>query len=82
MFKRKIVRKIFGPSKYLNGMWRIKTNELLDELLHRKNIIRFVESQRLKWLVHVERMPKERELTRSGERNPKNAQKQFLYCAF
>ena len=28
----------------------------LDELIQRKNIIRFIKSQRLKWLGHVERM--------------------------
>jgi hypothetical protein len=63
-FKRKILRKIFGPTKELNGLWRIKTNEELDDLIQQKNIIRFIKSQRLKWLGHVERMPKEREVTR------------------
>jgi hypothetical protein len=58
------LRKIFGPTKELNGLWRIKTNEELDVLIQRKNIIRFIKSQRLKWLGHVERMPKEREVTR------------------
>jgi hypothetical protein len=51
-------------SKKLNGPWRIKTNEELDDLIQRKNIIRFIKSQRLKWLGNVERMPKEREVTR------------------
>ena len=60
IFERKILRKIFGP----NGLWRIKTNEELDELIKRKNIIRFIKSQRLKWLGHMERMPNEREVTR------------------
>jgi len=36
----------------------------MDELIRRKNIIRFIKSQRLKWLVHVERMRNEREVTR------------------
>jgi hypothetical protein len=27
IFERKILRKIFGPTKELNGLWRIKTNE-------------------------------------------------------
>jgi peptidoglycan/xylan/chitin deacetylase (PgdA/CDA1 family) len=53
------LRKIFGPTKELNGLWRNETNEELDEL------IRFIKSQRLKWLGHVERMPKEREVTRN-----------------
>ena len=35
---------------------------LLDEFIQRKNIIRFIKSQRLKWLGHVERMQKEREV--------------------
>jgi hypothetical protein len=64
IFERKILRKIFGPTKEVNGLWRIKTNEELDELIKRKNIIRFIKSQRLKWLGHVERMPNEREVTR------------------
>ena len=64
IFERKILRKIFGPTKEVNGLWRIKTNEELDELIKWKNIIRFIKSQRLKWLGHVERMPNEREVTR------------------
>jgi hypothetical protein len=48
IFERKILRKTFGPTKELKGLWRIKTNEELDELIQRK-IIRFIKSQRLKW---------------------------------
>jgi hypothetical protein len=40
-------RKIFGPTKELNGLWRIKTNEELDDLIQQKNIIRFIKFQRL-----------------------------------
>ena len=64
IFERKILRKIFGPTKEPNGLWRIKTNEELDESIQRKNIIRFIKSQRLKWLGHIERMQKEREVTK------------------
>ena len=64
IFERKILRKIFGPTKEPNGLWRIKTSEELDELIQRKNIIRFIKSQRLKWLGHIERMQKEREVTK------------------
>jgi hypothetical protein len=31
VFERKILRKIFGPTKEDNGIWRIKTNKELDE---------------------------------------------------
>jgi hypothetical protein len=58
IFEGKILRKIFGPPKELNGLWRIKTNEELNDPRQQKNIIRFIKSQRLKWLDHVERMPK------------------------
>ena len=64
VFERKILRKVFGPTKELHGLWKIKTNERLDKQIQRKNIIRFITSQRLKWLSHVERMPKQREVTR------------------
>jgi hypothetical protein len=36
----------------------------LDKQIKQKNIIRFIKSQRLKCLGHVERMPNEREVTR------------------
>jgi hypothetical protein len=54
----------------MTALWRIKTNEELDDLIQRKNIIRFIKSQRLKWLGHVERMQKEREVTRTYKWKP------------
>jgi hypothetical protein len=59
-FERKMLRKIFEPTKQLNGLWRIKTNADLDDLIQRNNIIRFIKCQRLKWLGRVERMPKKK----------------------
>jgi hypothetical protein len=70
IFKRKILRKIFEPTKKLNGLWRIKTNEELNDLIQRNNIIGFIKSQRLKRLGHVERIPKEREVTRIHKLKP------------
>jgi hypothetical protein len=64
IFERKILRKIFGPTKESNGPWRIKTNEELDELIQQQNVIGFIKSQLIKWLGNVERMPQEREITR------------------
>jgi hypothetical protein len=64
IFERKILTKIFGPTRELNDLWRIITNEELDELIQLKSIIRFIKSQRLKWFGLVERMSKEREVTR------------------
>jgi hypothetical protein len=64
IFGRKILRKIFGPTKELNGLWRIKINGELDDLIQQKYIMMFIKYQRIKWLGHVERMPKNREVTR------------------
>jgi hypothetical protein len=57
MFERKILRKIFGPTKEDNGNWRIKTNIEMDELIKLQNIINYVKAQRLSWFGHTNRMP-------------------------
>ena len=47
VFERKILWKIFGPTKEANGVWRIKTNKELDELIKHRNITSYVKAQRL-----------------------------------
>ena len=37
--ERKVLRKIFGPTKEADDTWRIKTNGELDKLIRQKNII-------------------------------------------
>ena len=56
VFERRILRKIYGPTLDNNGTWRIKTNEELEMLIKKKNIVRFIKSQRLRWAAHVIRM--------------------------
>ena len=55
VFERKILRRIFGPTK-VNQIWRIKTNEELDKLIKHKNIVNYMKAQRLSWFGHVQRM--------------------------
>jgi len=57
VFEMKILRKIFGPTKEANGIWRIETNKELDELIKHWNIINYVKAQRLRWFGHTNRMP-------------------------
>ena len=57
VFERKILRIIFGSIKEANGIWRIKTNRDLDELIKHRNIINYVKAQRLSWFGHINRMP-------------------------
>ena len=49
------LRRIFGPTKE-NQIWRTKTNEELDKLIKRKNIVNYIKAQRLSWFGHVQRM--------------------------
>ena len=57
VLERKILRKIFGPTKEANGIWRIKTNNELDELIKHRNTINYVKAQRLSRFGHTNRMP-------------------------
>jgi hypothetical protein len=56
VFERKLLRRIFGPTRE-NQIWRVKTNEELDKLIKHKNIINYIKAQRLSWFGHVQRMP-------------------------
>jgi len=41
VFERKILKRIFGPTKE-NQIWRVKTNEEIDKLIKHKNIINYI----------------------------------------
>jgi len=56
VFERKILRRIFGPTKE-NQIWRVKIIAELDKLIKHKNIINHIKAQRLSWFGHVQRMP-------------------------
>ena len=56
-FERKILREIFGPTKEDNGIWGIKTNKELHELINHRNVIIYVKAQILSWFGHINRMP-------------------------
>jgi hypothetical protein len=55
-FERRVMRKIFGPTRSDDGYWRIKTNPDINDILKGQNIIGFIKKQRLKWLGLVECM--------------------------
>jgi hypothetical protein len=52
-----VIRIIFGPTKAVNCIWRIKTNKVLDELIKHRNIINYVKAQILSWFGHTNRKP-------------------------
>jgi hypothetical protein len=44
VFKRKILRRIFGPTQKANGEWRLQTNEELEKAINNENIVRYIKS--------------------------------------
>jgi len=54
--ERKIMRKIFGPTRTDYGYWRIKTNQEINGILKGQNIFGVIKKQRLNWLGHFERI--------------------------
>jgi hypothetical protein len=57
VFERKLLRKIYGPTREKDGTWRIKSNEELNRLTGNENIINYIKAQRLALFGHVHRMP-------------------------
>jgi hypothetical protein len=55
VFERKILQKIYGLVKE-NELWRIRRNDESEDIIMGENIVRFIKSQRIRWLGHVERM--------------------------
>ena len=44
VFERKVLRRIYGPTKETDGTWRIKSNEELYRLTGNKNIINYIKA--------------------------------------
>ena len=70
VFDRRVLRKIEGPTQDNDGAWRIKTNEELENLIKKKNIVRFIKSQRLCLAAHVIRMETTRTVRKLTEWEP------------
>jgi hypothetical protein len=57
VFERKVLRRIYRPTKEKDGTWWIKLNEELNRLTGNKNIINYTKVQRLAWFRYVHHMP-------------------------
>jgi hypothetical protein len=52
--KNEMLRKIFGPKRDdVTGEWRKLHNEELNELYSPTNIVRVINSRRVRWAGHV-----------------------------
>ena len=56
VFERKVLSRIYGPTKEKDCTWRIKWSEEVNRLTGNKNIINCIKAQRLVWFGHVRRM--------------------------
>jgi hypothetical protein len=56
VFENRILRRIFGPKRDENGEWRRLHNEELHSLYRSPNIVRVINSRRLRWAGHVAKM--------------------------
>jgi hypothetical protein len=45
IFERKVMRKIFGPTRSDDGYWRIKTNQEINDILKGQNINWFIKKK-------------------------------------
>jgi hypothetical protein len=55
------LRRIFGPKRdEVTGEWRKLHNEELHDLYSSRNIVRVINSRRMRWAGHVARMGEKR----------------------
>jgi hypothetical protein len=60
VFENRVLRKIFGPKREVNGSWRKLHNDELHSLYSSPNIVRVIKSRRMRLAGHVARMGKGR----------------------
>jgi len=65
-WERKILRKLYGPTKE-NGQWRIKTNEELRTKFKSQDTVTVIKIRRLEWLGHGIRMNETRSVKKIFE---------------
>jgi hypothetical protein len=71
----KILRKTYGPVKDRNG-WRIRTNDELQVMYIKPNIVTTIKVSRLEWAGHVVRMSDDRTVKKVFVGNQMEEEKQ------
>jgi intein/homing endonuclease len=73
VFKRKVLRRIFGGIK-VNENWRKQYNKELIQLFGDLDILSFVKISRMKWIGHVNRMDSKRKVSQLFNNKPQGHQ--------
>jgi hypothetical protein len=56
VFENRVFKRIFGPKREEDGLWRKLHNDELHSLYSSPNIVRLNKSRRMRWAGHVARM--------------------------
>jgi hypothetical protein len=56
IFEKRVSRRIFGPKREEDGLWRQLYNDKLHNLYSSPNIVMVIKSRRMRWAGHVARM--------------------------
>ena len=61
VFENRVLRRVFGDKRdEVTGEWRKLHNEELNDLYCSPNIVRVIQSRRMRWAGHVARIGEER----------------------
>jgi hypothetical protein len=53
VFENRMLRKIYGPKREADGLWRKLHDDELHSLYSSLNIVRVIQSRRMRWAGHV-----------------------------
>jgi hypothetical protein len=53
VFENRVLRRIFGPKREVDGSWRKLHSDELHSLYSSPNIVRVIKTRRLRWVGHV-----------------------------
>jgi hypothetical protein len=70
IFEKRVLRRVFGPKREVDGSWRKLHNDELHSLYSSPNIVKVIKARRLRWARHVARMGEGRGVYRILVRKP------------
>jgi hypothetical protein len=53
VFENRVLRRIFGPKREEDGLWRKLHNDELHSLYSSPNIVRVIKSEKMRWTENV-----------------------------
>jgi hypothetical protein len=71
VFENRVLKRIFGPKREEDGLWRKLHNNEFHILYSSPNIVRVIKSKRMRWAGHVAHMGKGRGVYRVLVGRPK-----------